>query len=182
MAQDPKIVIDVGGTIFMTFKSTLERLPNSRLAKLSSSDPEYDPESKQYFFDRNPRIFGHILDLYRTGELHIPHCLCGPYVKQEIKFWGLDEGYISDCCWKSYSAFEQDHEKMILVEHALCKHSVKENYLREEEKRGNDEAGHQKKGGGWERFKLSAWFFLEDPTSSIPAKVSLLFHRTNSKT
>lgn len=36
----------------------------------------YDEETGEYFFDRDPDIFRHILTFYRTGKLHVSHYCC----------------------------------------------------------------------------------------------------------
>ena len=86
-----KITINIGGQKFTTYRSTLQNIPNTRLARLSEQDMSYDRASNEFFFDRNPRCFESILDFYRTGNLHFMHCLCGPSIKQELDFWQLDE-------------------------------------------------------------------------------------------
>ena len=48
---------------------------------LGSNEKEFffDEESKEYFFDRDPDIFRHVLSYYRTGKLHYPkhECISG---------------------------------------------------------------------------------------------------------
>ncbi|ELU01593.1 hypothetical protein CAPTEDRAFT_60324, partial [Capitella teleta] len=107
------MILNVGGIRYMTYDSTLQCLPDTRLAKLTKKDPSYDPVHDEYFFDRNAAIFEHILDFYRVGNLHFPSCLCGPSIQSELKFWGLDENNISPCCWKSFSSYE-DEKRTVL--------------------------------------------------------------------
>lgn len=86
-----RVTINVGGQRFVTYKSTLQNIPKTKLSRLNEQDPSFDPVNNEYFFDRNPRFFESILDFYRTGTLHFMHCLCGPAIKQELDFWHLDE-------------------------------------------------------------------------------------------
>uniref|UniRef100_A0A8C9PNW2 BTB domain-containing protein n=1 Tax=Spermophilus dauricus TaxID=99837 RepID=A0A8C9PNW2_SPEDA len=69
--QDALIVLNVSGTRFQTWQDTLERYPDTLLGS-SERDFFYHPETQQYFFDRDPDIFRHILNFYRTGKLHYP--------------------------------------------------------------------------------------------------------------
>lgn len=66
-ADDQKLLINVSGRRFETWRNTLEKYPDTLLG---SSEREffYDEDTKEYFFDRDPDIFRHILNYYRTGE------------------------------------------------------------------------------------------------------------------
>ena len=98
------IILNIGGTKFITTRSTLTKYPDTMLGRFFASDNEtiakpnfsdsLNPE--QYFFDRDPKYFGYILNWYRTGEL------CN-YDKNELDYWciphisrnGLIEEYIN---------------------------------------------------------------------------------------
>lgn len=165
---DKYVHLNIGGKLFTTHSSTLQRIPESRLAKISRDDPNFDPHTGQYFFDRSSVAFQQILDGYRTGHIHISHCMCGPFIKQELDFWGLDESFIAECCWKTYSEYELKKKKMAEVEEALSKHSLYEKAKKEEE----SFKGEQTKRSWWRRYKMAIWLFLEDPAYSIGAKVN----------
>ena len=82
--KDKRIRINVGGTCFETFSSTLERITGTRLALLSvlgESDDAWDQEQKEFFFDRHPGAFASILHYYRTEELHTDQNLCGNIIQ-----------------------------------------------------------------------------------------------------
>ena len=81
---DDVIKLNVGGSVFMTTRSTLDHIPNTRLYHLQESDHNYNPVTGEWFFDRNPIVFNYILDFYRTEELHFPHNLCGPSIRKEL--------------------------------------------------------------------------------------------------
>ena len=83
-AKDKRIRINVGGTPFETFSSTLERITGTRLALLSvlgEADDAWDKERNEYFFDRHPGVFASILHYYRTEELHTDQNLCGNIIQ-----------------------------------------------------------------------------------------------------
>ncbi len=75
-----KIKLDIGGKKFTTSKSSLLRFHNSYFYAMISSgkwEPDEDGNyivpiwsdlSGEYFIDRNPKYFDHILDYLRTGE------------------------------------------------------------------------------------------------------------------
>lgn len=98
-----RIVINVGGTRFETYRSTLRLLPESRLAQLSPTNSDFDSTRVEYFFDRDPSSFAAILNYYRTGKLHVPNDVCGNLFFEELNFWGIGELSIQPCCWTTYS-------------------------------------------------------------------------------
>ena len=66
-----RIIINVGGVKYETFKSTLRSIPDTRLSWITEAqghNPDYDPSSGEFFFDRHPGIFNMILNYYRTGR------------------------------------------------------------------------------------------------------------------
>ena len=76
-----------------------------------------------YFFDRDPEIFRFVLDYYRTGELHLPTNICGPFVRKELIFWGIDESLIDPCCMPAYMRYDEEKrtKKIVLRILILCK-------------------------------------------------------------
>lgn len=107
----PDIVnINVGGTIFITTMKTLRSVPDTRLSGISVNSLEFIPDQNIYFFDRNPELFHSVLDLYRTSELHLPKHVCGAAIRNELEFWQIASGNISDCCVSSLFKFEDELE------------------------------------------------------------------------
>ncbi|KAI3388902.1 hypothetical protein SNEBB_006735 [Seison nebaliae] len=108
------ICLNVGGVRFKVMQCTLQRLPDTILGNINVPGQEwvkeefYDNINKEYFFDRNPVIFGYILNFFRTGELHIPQDKCGASIRKEFDFWGINDGDISACCWLSYSQVKKN--------------------------------------------------------------------------
>ncbi|KAK3585421.1 hypothetical protein CHS0354_020138 [Potamilus streckersoni] len=102
-----RIVINVGGARYETYKTTLKNIPDTRLSWLTNTsgpNSDYDPVTGEYFFDRHPGVFNMILNYYRTGKLHSPTDVCGPLFEEELAFWGIDEKQIEPCCWSNYRA------------------------------------------------------------------------------
>ena len=97
-----RITINVGGQRHETYLTTLRNHPDTRLYWISEQHytstrcPEYNAEKKEYFFDRHPGVFAHIVNYYRTGKLHCPMDVCGPLFEEELSFWGIDERQVSE--------------------------------------------------------------------------------------
>ena len=85
------VIINVGGQVFETYKSTLRRLKSCKLSKDSEMAKYYRVDNGDYFFDRDPYAFNIILNYLRYGDLHLPTNLCGPALMREFEFWGVDE-------------------------------------------------------------------------------------------
>ncbi|KAK3095421.1 hypothetical protein FSP39_014463 [Pinctada imbricata] len=161
------IIFNIGGTKFETYKSTLFKQPNSPLADDAFLQRNYREETHDYFFDRDPDVFKAILNYLRTGELHIPSHLCGPAVKRELQFWGVEDDVIQKCCWGHYNSWNSTLTAL--------------NQL-EKDRRGTylaDKDGEQISDTCWGRVQPRVWNLLNKPTTSIAARiysiVSLLF-------
>ena len=155
------ISLNVGGVHFRTQRDTAANVPGSLLSELDEKSPFFHAASGQYWFDRNPNLFQHILDLYRYGELHFPHSLCGPVIKRELDFWGIDESHIAACCWNSYREFREQEETLKTLGTAF------NDIDRFKRRQKNTGAFMQACFNCRER----VWYFLEDPRSSVFAQV-----------
>ncbi|XP_054633181.1 potassium voltage-gated channel subfamily D member 2-like isoform X1 [Dunckerocampus dactyliophorus] len=100
-AQDGLIILNVSGTKFQTWRTTLERYPDTLLGS-TEKDFFFHEESNEYFFDRDPDIFRHILNFYRTGKLHYPRQECISAYDEELAFFGIIPEIIGDCCYEEY--------------------------------------------------------------------------------
>ncbi|KAJ8412033.1 hypothetical protein AAFF_G00143000 [Aldrovandia affinis] len=157
--ESEKIVINVGGVRHETYKSTLETLPGTRLARLS--DVDGGPGSvNEFFFDRHPGMFAYILNYYRTGNLHFPTDTCGCLFEKELAFWGINETDMESCCWESY-----------------CEHRDRIKALRELGP-SNPEGGEDSQDRS-RPLIAKVWALFDDPHSSWAAKtiavLSLIF-------
>ncbi|XP_077595238.1 A-type voltage-gated potassium channel KCND2-like isoform X2 [Stigmatopora nigra] len=99
--QDGLIILNVSGTRFQTWRTTLERYPDTLLGS-NEKDFFFHEESNEYFFDRDPDIFRHILNFYRTGKLHYPRQECISAYDEELAFFGIIPEIIGDCCYEEY--------------------------------------------------------------------------------
>ncbi|XP_074134083.1 A-type voltage-gated potassium channel KCND1 [Sminthopsis crassicaudata] len=99
--SDEVLVVNVSGRRFQTWKNTLARYPDTLLG---SSEKEFffNPDSGEYFFDRDPDLFRHVLNFYRTGRLHCPRQECIQAFDEELAFYGIVPELIGDCCLEEY--------------------------------------------------------------------------------
>ena len=92
--------LNVGGQLFKTTVDTLKSLPDTRLGRLAREETlTTNQQDVELFFDRNPEIVNSLLDLYRTGELHLPKHLCGLTIKRELEFWEIPPEAVRECCY-----------------------------------------------------------------------------------
>ncbi|XP_067408465.1 A-type voltage-gated potassium channel KCND1 [Emydura macquarii macquarii] len=95
--RDELLVLNVSGRRFQAWAATLARYPDTLLG-----GPEreffYQAASREYFFDRDPELFRHVLSFYRTGRLHGPPRDCARAFQAELRFYGLAPELLGDCC------------------------------------------------------------------------------------
>ena len=95
------MVLDVGGRRHKVLESNFNIYPNTRLGKLIHARTEDEilnlcdgykaGDIPEYFFDRNWHSFNSILDIYRTGVLHLNTDLCALVLQKDLEYWQIDE-------------------------------------------------------------------------------------------
>ncbi|XP_005987704.1 potassium voltage-gated channel subfamily D member 3 isoform X3 [Latimeria chalumnae] len=110
--QDELIVLNVSGRRFQTWRTTLERYPDTLLG---SSEKEFffNEETKEYFFDRDPDVFRCVLNFYRTGKLHYPRYECIFAYDEELSFFGILPEIIGDCCYEEYKDRKRENAERL---------------------------------------------------------------------
>jgi len=180
-----RVVINVGGIRHQTYRSTLRTLPETRLAWLAEPDArhhfDYDAKSNEFFFDRHPGVFAHILNYYRTGKLHCPADVCGPLYEEELAFWGIDETDVEPCCWMTYRQHRDAEEALDSFggepmdgedgDGAEPLEGEEDLELTKRHLALGDSPGG--KVEVWRRWQKRMWALFEDPYSSKYARVSL---------
>ena len=86
---DAKVIINVGGRRFVTWKNTLKRFPQTLLGSEELAARFYDQDRKEYFIDRDPHLFRYILNYYRCGKLHRSYDDCHASFEDELSFYGI---------------------------------------------------------------------------------------------
>ena len=169
-----KLVINVGGIRYETYKSTLKNIPDTRLSWLCETNvgnADFDPIAGEYFFDRHPGVFLMVLNYYRTGKLHAPSDVCGPLFEEELAFWGMDEKQIEPCCWMNYRTHRDAQETLAEFDGGDFEPSDSEDEPNIAVRFGIEEADEPDLTC-WERFQPKLWLILEEPYSSKAAQVS----------
>lgn len=112
-SDDEKLIVNVSGRRFETWRNTLEKYPDTLLG---SNEREffYDEQTKEYFFDRDPDIFRHILNYYRTGKLHYPKHECLTSYDEELAFFGIMPDVIGDCCYEDYRDRKRENAERLM--------------------------------------------------------------------
>lgn len=168
-----RIIINVGGHKHETHMSTLRNFPDTRLSWMvespltKASNSSDDGKPVEYFFDRHPGVFVHVLNYYRTGKLHCPADVCGPLFEEELNFWGIDELQMEPCCWSTYTRHRdaQAFEKVFTVNTTHQEDDVSEG-------EPSGIGSNQRQPLWYGRYKEKLWGMLEKPYSSKSAQVS----------
>lgn len=106
--KNKTIELDIGGTVFKTELFTLMTIPGSRLANIEEETDFYNQQTNIYYFDRDPHSFKQILNAYRNGELHVSRDICPQQFRQELEFWRVPIKMLSPCCWKAFYKTDDD--------------------------------------------------------------------------
>jgi hypothetical protein len=89
---EERVVLNVGGTRFETYLSTLTRYPNTTLGAMFSERNRpmlrFNKEG-EVFFDRSPALFEPILAFYRSGVLRRPPHVDPRLFADECAFFGV---------------------------------------------------------------------------------------------
>jgi hypothetical protein len=88
--EDKIIRLNVGGTIFETWASTLAKYPKTLLGAMFSNRNEEMVDKNEVFFDRDPRVFEIILNYYRTGRIIRTSWVPIELLTEELLFWSMD--------------------------------------------------------------------------------------------
>ncbi|KAK3583011.1 hypothetical protein CHS0354_005652 [Potamilus streckersoni] len=86
------IRLNVGGTVFMTTRTTLCKDHKSFLYRLIQDDPDLNTDKDEngaYLIDRDPSYFGPVLNYLRHGKLVINKDLAEEGVLEEAEFYNI---------------------------------------------------------------------------------------------
>ncbi|XP_067211460.1 potassium voltage-gated channel protein Shaw-like isoform X2 [Linepithema humile] len=164
-----RVILNVGGVRHETYKTTLKKIPATRLSRLTKALVNYDPVLNEYFYDRHPGVFAQVLNYYRTGKLHYPTDVCGPLFEEELEFWGLDSNQVEPCCWSTYS-IHRDTQATLAI---LDKLDIESEKLSGEEIArllGFEEDYHRGTLTRWQKLRSRIWVLFDEPYLSSTAK------------
>ncbi len=114
-----RIKLNASGTKFEITAKRFSTFPEvTRLGKLSKYEnmskleiellcDEFDSDSTEFFFDRDPIILQMVLNYLINGELHINTNACEIFIDKELKYWMIDSMQLNYCC---KADFEDKHK------------------------------------------------------------------------
>ena len=149
-----KLILNISGCKYRINDYYLKQYPETLLGS-SEREKYYDKVRKEYFFDRDPYIFRHIFNFYKSGKLHYSTQDCHESFIDELKFFGVKIADVSPCCCDS------------LMDHCTF------GSVKAETKITSDEIDLGITAPTTLRERI--WLFVEDPQSSFVAKVCYYF-------
>ncbi|KAH0630886.1 hypothetical protein JD844_004214 [Phrynosoma platyrhinos] len=156
-----KIVLNIGGVRYETYCSTLRAFPGTKLHSLTEPEAsmafDYNPNAKEFFFDRSPRLFRQVLNYCRTRHLHCPGDVCRSALEQELAFWEITVSQLPPCCWTKLSKMEDQPEEYDVFGSA----DEPDDY------QGLLSQGERRNDHHWMHWKLRIWTLFEKPYSSL---------------
>lgn len=90
--SEKMIRLNVGGRSFATTLTTLQKYPDTFLARSLATDnkiPLLRDETGAYFIDRNGELFAYVLDYYRIDRVVYPTLISREDFNRELDFWGI---------------------------------------------------------------------------------------------
>nr|XP_006134936.1 potassium voltage-gated channel subfamily G member 4 [Pelodiscus sinensis]XP_025046369.1 potassium voltage-gated channel subfamily G member 4 [Pelodiscus sinensis]XP_025046370.1 potassium voltage-gated channel subfamily G member 4 [Pelodiscus sinensis]XP_025046371.1 potassium voltage-gated channel subfamily G member 4 [Pelodiscus sinensis]XP_025046372.1 potassium voltage-gated channel subfamily G member 4 [Pelodiscus sinensis] len=173
-----EIIINVGGIKYLLPWSTLDNFPLTRLSKLkfcSSYDEiiqlcdDYDEDTCEFFFDRNPNAFGMIVSFLAAGKLMLLRDMCALSFQEELRYWGIEESNLEKCCFRKL--FQKLQE-------------LAELHKEEEMQTSKENTCVLVERTKFEQFMNNLRDMVENPQSGLPGKVfaclSILFVATTA--
>ncbi|KAK4472160.1 hypothetical protein MN116_000458 [Schistosoma mekongi] len=125
LSQDvfEKAIINVSGQRFEILTSSLNQYPHTLLGS-DERDYFYDENSGEYYFDRDPEIFRHILTYYRCGHLHYPKKECVMQYEDELAYFRIASEALGDCCYEDYHDSKRENSERLLEERSSTKENA----------------------------------------------------------
>ncbi|XP_046853706.1 potassium voltage-gated channel subfamily A member 6-like [Xenia sp. Carnegie-2017] len=91
-----KVMINIRGTIYETFESTLARYPNTLMGSFTKTSPYYNSKKQQYCLDRDRKAFDSILFYYQSrGKLIRPIDVDETIFLSELQFFNIDHNNVT---------------------------------------------------------------------------------------
>ncbi|OCT57222.1 potassium voltage-gated channel subfamily V member 2 [Xenopus laevis] len=159
--------INVGGTNYCISYGVAASYPKTRIGRLATYTDrqrkldlcdDYNPQEDIYFFDRDPAIFHHIYNFYRTGVLWVRDELCPRSFLEEIHYWGVRVKHTPRCCRISFEERQDELNEQLKVQREL---------RAEMETEENEELFS---GMLYGHLRRQIWNLMEKPFSSVTAK------------
>lgn len=157
--------IDINGKRFELSKQIIDRIVHS---DCEASGVFIDnTKTEKISLERNAQLFVSILSFYQGRSLHIPPGCCPAEFEVELIFWGIDRKHVSKCCMRRLNAFSDEQQVLNTLERNHNHNENARNILKELTTGKCSLKCLQARG----------WLILDEPTSSLIAKVSTICYR-----
>ncbi|XP_053305326.1 potassium voltage-gated channel subfamily G member 4 [Spea bombifrons] len=173
-----EIIINVGGMKYLMPWSTLDEFPMSRLGRLRYCNSyeeitqicdDFDEDTNEFFFDRNPCAFGMIVSFLAAGKLRLLREMCALSFQDELTYWGIEESNLERCCLRKL--FQKLEELAEIRKEEEAQRNRETIFVLDD----SSNVGH---------FMSKLRDMVENPQSGIPGKVfaclSILFVATTA--
>ncbi|XP_036185055.1 potassium voltage-gated channel subfamily V member 2 [Myotis myotis] len=99
--------VNVGGQSYHLDCAQLACYPKTRLGRLAACTSrgrqlglcdDYEAQTDEYFFDRDPAVFQLVYNFYLCGALQVCNALCPRRFLEELGYWGVRLKYTPRCC------------------------------------------------------------------------------------
>ncbi len=88
---------------------------------------DFNLETFEFYFDRDPFILNSILNYYTNGELHLSDNVCVDLYFKELEYWGHSEDEFKECCISKYWKKRNEINDSIKLERKVIENYTKEN-------------------------------------------------------
>ncbi|XP_067658119.1 voltage-gated potassium channel KCNC1-like [Haliotis asinina] len=149
-----RLIFNLNGTKFELSKEVFFKLVECKNVPLPEPDVT-SSKGSEYFIERNAGCFEAILEYAQHGILHLPVNVCPNTFQRELEFWKVDARVMAPCCYRKYLAFFDDERTL--------KRFEQNTPLQDPKVKGQPSRG----------CRARTWALLDDPSSSVGAKVYL---------
>ena len=118
-----RVILNIGGIKHDVRWKTLEKLPNSRLGKIRFARnlheiqglcDEVNVQANELYFDKSYKSFHSIIEYYRSDKLHLAQNVCIISFHNDLKYWGIEEIFMDQCCNLKYHETKEEVQKEML--------------------------------------------------------------------
>lgn len=141
--KNPRVILNARGVKYDVLVKTLKNCsPSSRLGKLkscleNSEDlkdvcDDFNLETLEFYFDRDPHILNSILNYCSIGELHLNDTVCVDFFSKELEYWGINIYELKECCISKYFRKKREIDNDIKLERKIIQDFKKKNDFKNE--------------------------------------------------
>lgn len=161
--------VNVGGQSYRLDYTELACYPKTRLGRLATTNSrsrqlglcdDYEAQTDEYFFDRDPAVFQLVYNFYLSGVLLVQDELCPRSFLEELGYWGVRLKYTPRCCRICFEERRDELSDQLKIQRELRAQAQAEEA---------EELFRDMRFYGPQRRRL--WNLMEKPFSSVAAKV-----------